>query len=109
GQALHKRQPSYRDQQNRALWRDLGPVKTLLGAQVLVVGTGNLGSSFARLCRTLGARTSGVRRDPAKSAAGIECMYGFEALDTLLPAADVASPFMRSSRALSKRRTVPGV
>ena len=38
--ALMKRLPSYRDQQNRALWRDLGPVKTLLGAQVLVVGTG---------------------------------------------------------------------
>jgi len=33
--ALMKRLPSYRDQQNRALWRDLGPVKTLLGAQVL--------------------------------------------------------------------------
>ena len=89
--ALMKRLPSYRDQQNRALWRDLGPVKTLLGAQVLVVGTGDLGSSFARLCQTLGARTSGVRRDPAKPAAGIECMYGFEALDTLLPAADVVA------------------
>ncbi len=70
--ALMKRLPSYRDQQNRALWRDLGPVKTLLGAQVLVVGTGDLGSSFARLCQTLGASTSGVRRDPAKPAAGIE-------------------------------------
>ena len=41
--ALMKRLPSYRDQQNRALWRDLGPVKTLLGAQVLVVGTGDRG------------------------------------------------------------------
>ncbi|CUQ16856.1 Uncharacterised protein [Flavonifractor plautii] len=40
--ALMKRLPSYRDQQNRALWRDLGPVKTLLGAQVLVVGTGHV-------------------------------------------------------------------
>ena len=72
--ALMKRLPNYRDQQNRALWRDLGPVKTLLGAQVLVVGTGDLGSSFARLCQTLGASTSGVRRDPAKPAAGIERM-----------------------------------
>ena len=58
---------------------------------MLVVGTGDLGSSFARLCQTLGASTSGVRRDPAKPAAGIEHMYGFEALDTLLPAADVVA------------------
>ena len=57
----------------------------------LVVGTGDLGSSFARLCQTLGASTSGVRRDPAKPAAGIERMYGSEALDTLLPAADVVA------------------
>ena len=52
--ALMKRLPSYRDQQNRALWRDLGPVKTLLGAQVLVVGTGDLGNSFAQLARPQG-------------------------------------------------------
>ena len=53
--ALMKRLPAYRDQQNGARWQDLGPVRTLAGAQVLVVGAGDLGSSFAVLCRALGS------------------------------------------------------
>ena len=62
--ALMKRLPQYRDQQRQAQWRDLGQARSLLDAEVLMVGTGDLGTSFARLCRALGAHTTGVRRDP---------------------------------------------
>lgn len=48
--ALMKRLPDYRDQQRQRCWRDLGPARSLLDAQVLVVGAGDLGSSLARLC-----------------------------------------------------------
>lgn len=89
--ALMKRLPAYRDQQRQACWRDLGRARSLLDAQVLVVGTGDLGASFARLCRALGARTAGVRRDPARPAEGIARMYGFGELDGLLPRADVVA------------------
>ena len=83
--ALMKRLPQYRDQQMQARWQDLGRARTLLDAQVLVVGTGDLGASFARLCLALGAHTAGVRRDPARPADGIQRMYGFSELDELLP------------------------
>lgn len=89
--ALMKRLPSYRDQQRAGVWNDLGPVKTLAGAQVLCVGTGDLGSSFARLCRVLGAKTAGVRRDARKPAEGIDEMYPITRLDDLLPQADVVA------------------
>ena len=89
--ALMKRLPAYRDQQSRACWKDLGPARTLSGSRVLVVGTGDLGSSFAVLCKALGATTAGVRRDPSKPAAGLDLMYGFEHLDALLPSADVVA------------------
>lgn len=89
--ALMKRLPGYRDQQAEGLWADLGQVRTLTGAQVLVVGTGDLGSSFARLCKALGAHTAGVRRDPARAAEGIDAMYGMDSLDTLLAQADVVA------------------
>lgn len=89
--SLMKRLPAYRDQQNSGQWRDLGPVQTLEGAQVLVVGTGNLGCSFAKLCKALGAHTAGVRRDPSKAAEGIDRMYPFDRLDGLLPGADVVA------------------
>lgn len=89
--ALMKRLPQYRDQQMQARWQDLGRARTLLDAQVLVVGTGDLGASFARLCLALGAHTAGVRRDPARPADGIQHMYGFSELDELLPRADVVA------------------
>ena len=89
--ASMKRLPAYRDQQRGGRWTDLGPAKTLAGATVLCVGTGDLGSSFSRLCKALGARTLGVRRDSSKPAEGIDEMYGMDELDALLPAADVVA------------------
>ena len=87
--AAMKRLPGYRDQQSEGIWQDLGPAKTLTGAQVLCIGTGDLGASFARLCKALGANTTGVRRDPKRTAPGIDRMYGMDKLDELLPQADV--------------------
>lgn len=89
--SLMKRLPGYRDQQRDGVWNDLGPAKTLAGAQVLCVGTGDLGSSFARLCKALGAQTMGIRRDVKKPAPGIDRMYPMDRLDELLPQADVAA------------------
>ena len=89
--SLMKRLPAYRDRQRDRVWGDLGPVKTLAGAQVLCVGAGDLGSSFARLCKALGARTAGVRRDAGRSAEGIDEMHPMTRLDALLPQADVVA------------------
>ena len=89
--SLMKRLPSYRDRQRDGIWSDLGPVKTLAGALVLCVGTGDLGSSFARLCKALGARTAGIRRDAARPAGGIDEMHPMDRLDELLPQADVVA------------------
>lgn len=89
--SLMKRLPGYRDRQKNGAWSDLGPVKTLDGALVLCVGTGDLGSSFARLCKALGARTAGVRRDAGKPAGGIDGMYPMDRLDELLARADVVA------------------
>ena len=89
--SVMKRLSEYRDAQREGRWADLGPAKTLQGARVLCVGTGDLGSSFARLCKALGAVTAGVRRDPTKTADGVDEMYGMSELDRLLAEADVVS------------------
>ena len=105
---LMKRLPAYRDQQRNGLWSDLGPVKTLAGAMVLCVGTGDLGSSFARLCKAFGAKTAGVRRDAGKSAEGIDEMYPMDRLDGLLPQADVVALMLphsaQTARLMDRRR-----
>lgn len=106
--SLMKRLPAYRDRQRGGIWSDLGPVKTLAGAQVLCVGTGDLGSSFARLCKALGARTAGIRRDAGTPAGGIDEMYPADRLDKLLPRADVVALMLPHSadtvRLMDRRR-----
>lgn len=87
--ALMKHLPEYRDQQNRCQWLDLGQARTLAGARVLVVGAGDLGGSFARLCTALGAEAVGIRRDISRPVQGVSALYPMEALNQLLPAYDV--------------------
>ena len=90
--ALMKRLPQYRDWQNERIYTDLGAVKTLAGATVLVGGCGDIGSPFARLCKALGAgRVVGLRRDPSKPAGGFDEIHPLSDLDALLPRADVVA------------------
>ena len=90
--ALMKRLPQYRDWQNERIFTDLGAVKSLAGATVLVGGCGDIGSHFALLCKALGAgRVVGLRRDPAKPAAGFDEVRPLSDLDALLPLADVVA------------------
>ena len=90
--AMLKRLPQYRDVQNRRGSEDLGEIRSLRGATVLLLGTGDIGSAFARQCRALGAaRILGVRRNSAKPADGVDEMYAIAELDSLLPLADVVA------------------
>lgn len=90
--SLMKRLPQYRDLQGCEGFDDLGNVKSLRDATVLVLGTGDIGSSFASLCKALGAaKVLGLRRDSSKSADGVDEMHPFANLDFLLPRADVVA------------------
>ena len=72
-------------------WHDVGRALSVRGSTMLVVGTGDIGSHFASICKAMGANTLGVRRDPTRTAEGIDRMYGFDMLDSLLPRADVVA------------------
>ena len=89
--AVCRRLPAYRDSQRAHRWQDEGPMKTILGGTVLVVGAGRVGSEFAGLCRALGARTAGLRRTAAGASEAFDRMGTMEELDALLPQADVVA------------------
>ena len=86
---IMKRLPQYRDNQEARIWNDEGAVLSPCGARVLVAGTGDLGSSFAKLCRSVGSYTVGIRRDKTKPAEGIDEMHGFDEIDEEIRKADV--------------------
>lgn len=64
--------PIYARQQGERRWHDVGRALSMRGSTVLVVGTGDIGSHFASICKAMGG---GVRRDPTRTAEGIDRMY----------------------------------
>ena len=59
---LIKKLHLYRSSQLKCRWEDHGMVTSLAGATVLVVGLGDIGLSYARLVKAMGARVIGVKR-----------------------------------------------
>lgn len=88
---LYKKLHLYRDQQRCGCWKDLGPVRSVEGSNVLVVGLGDIGGAFARRMNALGARVTGITRSPREKPDYAEAVYQMEALDGLLPQADIVS------------------
>lgn len=100
---LMKKLNLYRDNQTRSLWHDEGSVTSIEGANVLTIGLGDIGGEFAKRCKLLGAYNIGIRRNIREKPEYMDEMYTLEALDNLLPKADVvalALPNGNASRGL---------
>lgn len=89
--AVCRRLPAYQDSQRAHRWKDEGPMKTILGGTVLVVGAGHVGSAFAGMCRAFGARTVGLKRAVSGPVEGFDEVRTMDELDALLPRADVVA------------------
>ena len=87
--ALMKRLHQYGRLQAAHDWRLLGRVRSVEGATVLVLGTGDIGGLYARKMKALGASTLGVKRRPSGPMEGFDEIHTLDALDELLPRADV--------------------
>ncbi|MBE6687771.1 MAG: D-2-hydroxyacid dehydrogenase [Ruminococcaceae bacterium] len=114
---IYKKLHYYRDNQNNSLWQDEGSVETIEGKTVLVVGLGDIGSTFARKMKALGAHIIGIRRTAQKCPEYVDELYMPEMLDKLLPQADIVALsipqtpqtdklFSRERIALMKERSV---
>lgn len=100
--SLMKRLPAYWDDQRDHAWSDEGMVSTLSGARVLVLGAGDIGHCFGRLCTAVGATCVGVRRhlprnESPADAQAFERVVTKDALARELPKADVVASFLPSS------------
>lgn len=89
--AVCRRLPTYRDAQKAHRWEDEGAMKTLMGATVLVLGAGHIGSEFAQMCRGLGAHTVGLKRTVRGDVPGFDQVATMEELEQWLPQADVVA------------------
>ncbi len=89
--SLNRKLHLYRDNQRQNLWQEMGAVRSIEGATILVVGLGDIGGDFARKVKAMGATTIGIRRTQSEKPAYLDELYSADALDDLLPRADVVA------------------
>ncbi len=102
---LNARMPEILTNQRRARW-DAIFTPTTAGKSVLVLGVGDIGGAFAHAAKHLGMTVIGVRRGGA-ARPDVDRMVAIEALDTVLPEADVvviATPLTPATRHIIDRR-----
>ncbi|MGE1063472.1 D-2-hydroxyacid dehydrogenase [Megasphaera paucivorans] len=87
--AMMKKLYVYEANQKQCLWKDEGPVTSVSGATVLVIGLGDIGGRFARLCKMMGAHVIGMRRRSTVIPDYADEMGTMERLDEYLARADV--------------------
>lgn len=85
---LIKKLNLYRDNQHKNKWEDLGPVKSIYGSTVLVMGLGDIGGEFAKRCKALGAYVIGLRRKDTTPADYADEIHLTAEVDELLLRAD---------------------
>lgn len=96
---LLKKLHLYHINQRSGLWRDEGPVTSIQGATVLVVGLGDIGGAFARHIRAMGGHVVGVRRSVGDKPDYVDELHSVERLDRLLPKADAVALCLPGSAA----------
>ncbi|MCI1983929.1 MAG: D-2-hydroxyacid dehydrogenase [Bifidobacteriaceae bacterium] len=94
--SLMKNLPLYRDNQRGHVWQNRGAVTTLVDANVVVLGLGDIGGHFARLVSALGAHVIGVRRHASAPMpeSGVQRIVTMDQLPQILPQADVVASFL---------------
>lgn len=89
--ALYRHFPTYWEQQKQGIWRDAGAEESLYGKNVLLLGTGDIGTNLAKRLKAFGTTNIGIRRNIENVPEGFDKMYGFEQLDDLLPEVDIVA------------------
>lgn len=86
---LMRNMPYYNKCQQEKVYVPLQQVRHIKGSTFVVVGTGDLGATYAKKIQMLGGYTIGVKRRQVSSIDGFDEVHSVSSLDTLLPKADV--------------------
>ncbi len=95
---LIKKLHLYRSSQLQCRWEDHGMVTSLAGATVLIVGLGDIGLSYARLVKAMGAKVIGVKRRGGPCPEGVDELVLTEDIDRVLPQADVVMSVLPNTK-----------
>ncbi len=87
----------YRDNQRQSLWKDMGPVTSIEGSTVLVLGLGDIGGAYARKVKALGATVIGVRASKKQKPEYVDEQYTIDQLSEVIGRADIVAAVLPST------------
>lgn len=87
---LLRHAPAYCADQAAHRWGDVMPMRSIMGSTVTIIGTGDIGTEFARRAKALGAASvRGVRRTKKAADPAFDEIHTNDTLDALLPDTDI--------------------
>ena len=87
---LLRRMPEFQGFVREHKWVRTLPMRSIYGSEITVLGTGDIGTSFARRAKAMGAkRIVGVRRSDKPGDLCYDEMYTFSQLDRVLPQTEI--------------------
>lgn len=87
---LLRHAPVYCAEQAAGRWGEVMPMRSIIGSTITVVGTGDIGTEFARRAKALGAKSiRGVRRTKKAADPAFDEIHTNDELDGLLPDTDI--------------------
>lgn len=87
---LLRRMPEYEEIVDRREWKNRLPIRSILGSRITILGAGDLGTTFAKRAKAMGAdhitgvSRSGVARDPI-----YDDMLPINRLEEILPSTEI--------------------
>lgn len=87
----------YRDNQNKCLWHDEGEISSLSDKTVAIIGLGDIGMSYARMCKAFGAKVIGVKRTVREIPECVDELYANSDMDKALAKADIVLSIVPST------------
>ena len=93
-----RRMPEFEAFVREKHWQRELPMRSIYGASVTMLGTGDIGTNIARRMKGMGAKTvRGVRRTQRSADPAFDEIYTYDHLDELLPTAEILIMAMPST------------
>ena len=89
--AMIRRFGQYGRNQVRHEWKPMGAITSVEGAVAAVLGLGDIGGSYARKMKALGAYVIGLRKSDKEKPDYVDEQYTIDELDRVLPRADIVA------------------
>lgn len=100
--ALIRRFPQYMRSQAARKWKPMGNIISIEGATVIVLGLGDIGGSYARKMKALGAYVIGFRRTDREKPDYVDEQYALDRLPEAIGRADIVAMALPGSKVTEK-------